>query len=50
MIAFLPILVRLMRVMTALGLCDNFEPEVYRSNDKTLTMTQPIGQDGVPCM
>ncbi|CAI7568446.1 unnamed protein product [Penicillium bialowiezense] len=44
------LIVRLMRVMSALGLCTNIEPEVYRPNSKTITMTQPIGQDGVPCI
>ena len=42
--------VRLMRVMTALGLCASYEPEVYMATDKTRAMTEPIGRDGVPCM
>ncbi|CAG7923232.1 unnamed protein product [Penicillium olsonii] len=44
------LIVRLMRVMSALSLCTNIEPEKYRPNEKTITMTQPIGQDGVPCI
>lgn len=42
--------VRLMRVMTALGLCASYEPELYFPTDKTRAMTEPIGRDGVPCM
>lgn len=42
--------VRLMRVMTALGLCSSVECEIYRANEKTEALTQPIGRDGVPCM
>ncbi|KAJ5767127.1 uncharacterized protein N7511_004743 [Penicillium nucicola] len=44
------LIVRLMRVMTALGLCASTEAEVYRPTDKSLSMTQPIGQDGIPCI
>ncbi|OGM51361.1 O-methyltransferase [Aspergillus bombycis] len=44
------LIIRLMRVMTALGLCANIEPEVYLPTDKTIAMTQPIGRDGVPCI
>ncbi|CAG8054166.1 unnamed protein product [Penicillium salamii] len=44
------LIVRLMRVMSALGLCTNIEPEIYRPNEKTIPMTQPLGQDGVPCI
>ncbi|OJJ47322.1 hypothetical protein ASPZODRAFT_65601 [Penicilliopsis zonata CBS 506.65] len=44
------LVVRLMRVMTALGLCTSLEPEVYLANDKTATMTKPIGRDGVSCI
>jgi hypothetical protein len=43
-------IVRLMRVMASLGLCTSTEPEVYRATEKTASMTQPIGRDGVPCM
>jgi hypothetical protein len=39
-----------MRVMASLGLCATLEPEVYAATDKSITMTQPIGRDGVPCM
>jgi hypothetical protein len=39
-----------MRVMVSLGLCTTMAPEVYRANDKTVALTQPIGRDGVPCM
>lgn len=44
------LVVRLMRVMTALGLCASYEPEVYSATDKTRAMTEPIGRDGVPCI
>ncbi|KAL5363602.1 S-adenosyl-L-methionine-dependent methyltransferase [Aspergillus floccosus] len=44
------LIVRLMRVMTALGLCSSVECEVYRANEKTEALTQPIGRDGVPCI
>ncbi|KAJ5301840.1 hypothetical protein N7508_006703 [Penicillium antarcticum] len=44
------LIVRLMRVMTALGLCTSTEAEVYRPTDKSLSMAQPIGQDGIPCI
>ncbi|GKZ78280.1 hypothetical protein AnigIFM56816_001836 [Aspergillus niger] len=44
------LIVRLMRVMTALGLCANHESEVYTANDKTVALTQPIGRDGIPCI
>ncbi|THC91391.1 hypothetical protein EYZ11_009140 [Aspergillus tanneri] len=44
------LIVRLMRVMIALGLCASREPEVYLPTDKTIAMTQPIGRDGVPCI
>lgn len=39
-----------MRVISALGLCSSEECEVYRPNEKTQALTQPIGRDGVPCM
>ncbi|KAE8312558.1 S-adenosyl-L-methionine-dependent methyltransferase [Aspergillus transmontanensis] len=44
------LIIRLMRVMAALGLCASIEPEVYLPTDKTIAMTQPIGRDGVPCI
>ncbi|KAL4925955.1 S-adenosyl-L-methionine-dependent methyltransferase [Aspergillus undulatus] len=44
------LIVRLMRVATALGLCDNPEHEVYKPNTKTGIMTHPIGRDGVQCI
>ncbi|KAL2847641.1 S-adenosyl-L-methionine-dependent methyltransferase [Aspergillus pseudodeflectus] len=44
------LIVRLMRVITALGLCANPQPEVYQSNSKTFMLTQPIGRDGVRCI
>ncbi|KAJ5673709.1 hypothetical protein N7507_002836 [Penicillium longicatenatum] len=44
------LIVRLMRVMTSLGLCSSVEAEIYRFTDKTLAMTKPIGRDGVPCI
>ncbi|OJZ91573.1 hypothetical protein ASPFODRAFT_122497 [Aspergillus luchuensis CBS 106.47] len=44
------LIVRLMRVMTALGLCANPESEVYIATDKTVALTQPIGRDGIPCI
>ncbi|KAF7588263.1 hypothetical protein BBP40_005949 [Aspergillus hancockii] len=44
------LIIRLMRVMTALGLCASIEPEVYLPTDKTVALTQPIGRDGVPCI
>ncbi|KAE8356405.1 S-adenosyl-L-methionine-dependent methyltransferase [Aspergillus coremiiformis] len=44
------LIVRLMRVMTALGLCASVEPEVYRPTNKTIALTQPIGRDGIPCI
>ncbi|KAJ5669927.1 uncharacterized protein N7477_005290 [Penicillium maclennaniae] len=44
------LIVRLMRVMVSLGLCITLGPEMYRANDKTLALTQPVGRDGVPCI
>ncbi|KAJ5100113.1 hypothetical protein N7532_007114 [Penicillium argentinense] len=44
------LIIRLMRVMASLGLCTSSEPEVYRATEKTASMTQPIGKDGVPCI
>ncbi|KAJ6031002.1 hypothetical protein N7540_001734 [Penicillium herquei] len=44
------LIIRLMRVMTSLGLCISPEPEVYQTTDKAIAMTQPIGRDGVPCI
>ncbi|PYH91832.1 S-adenosyl-L-methionine-dependent methyltransferase [Aspergillus ellipticus CBS 707.79] len=44
------LIVRLMRVMTALGLCASNESEIYVANEKTLILTQPIGRDGIPCI
>ncbi|GKZ34970.1 hypothetical protein AbraIFM66950_005409 [Aspergillus brasiliensis] len=44
------LIVRLMRVMTALGLCANPESEVYVATEKTVALTQPIGRDGIPCI
>ncbi|KAF9891627.1 hypothetical protein FE257_003638 [Aspergillus nanangensis] len=44
------LIVRLMRVMAALGLCTSVECEVYLPNEKTKAMTEPIGRDGVPCI
>ncbi|KAJ5642481.1 hypothetical protein N7490_006481 [Penicillium lividum] len=44
------LIIRLMRVMTSLGLCSSFEAEVYHPSEKTLAMTKPIGRDGVPCI
>ncbi|KAJ5088892.1 hypothetical protein N7456_012508 [Penicillium angulare] len=43
------LVIRLMRVMSSLGLCECTETEVYRATEKTITMTKPIG-DGVPCI
>lgn len=39
-----------MRVVTALGLCESQEPEIYRPNHRTATLTLPIGRDGIRCM
>lgn len=39
-----------MRVVTALGLCENPEPEIYCANQRTAILTQPIGRDGIRCM
>ncbi|PWY74331.1 S-adenosyl-L-methionine-dependent methyltransferase [Aspergillus heteromorphus CBS 117.55] len=44
------LVVRLMRVITALGLCASPEFELYFANDKTPVLTQPIGRDGIPCI
>ncbi|KAJ5987770.1 hypothetical protein N7481_002980 [Penicillium waksmanii] len=44
------LVVRLMRVIASLGLCSTPAPEVYRANDKTVALIQPIGRDGVPCI
>ncbi|KAJ5205084.1 uncharacterized protein N7498_005963 [Penicillium cinerascens] len=44
------LIVRLMRVMTSLGLCASFKPEVYYATEKSITLTQPIGRDGVQCI
>ncbi|KKK13220.1 putative O-methyltransferase, partial [Aspergillus rambellii] len=44
------LIVRLMRVMTALGLCSSPEPEVYQPTSKTAILTQPIGRDGIRCI
>ncbi|OQE14749.1 hypothetical protein PENSTE_c033G04955 [Penicillium steckii] len=48
--ADLGLIVRLMRVMVSLGLCESPEPEIYRATDKTATMVHPIGRDGIPCI
>ncbi|KAJ5712150.1 hypothetical protein N7488_006306 [Penicillium malachiteum] len=37
--------IRLMRVMTSLGLCVSPEPEFYQATDQAIAMTQPIGRD-----
>lgn len=39
-----------MRLMTSLGLCSTVAPNVYRANEKTTALNEPIGHDGVPCM
>ncbi|KAL4949633.1 S-adenosyl-L-methionine-dependent methyltransferase [Aspergillus filifer] len=44
------LIVRLMRIATALGFCTNPAPEVYSANTKTPILTQPIGRDGVRCI
>ncbi|CAL5871019.1 uncharacterized protein PFLUO_LOCUS5261 [Penicillium psychrofluorescens] len=44
------LIIRLMRVMTALGLCASDKAEVYRATERTTAMTQPIGRDGIPCI
>ncbi|KAB8213402.1 S-adenosyl-L-methionine-dependent methyltransferase [Aspergillus novoparasiticus] len=44
------LIIRLMLVMAALGLCASIEREVYIPTDKTAAMTQPIGRDDVPCI
>ncbi|KAL4784448.1 S-adenosyl-L-methionine-dependent methyltransferase [Aspergillus varians] len=44
------LIVRLMRVVTALGLCISSEPEVYQSNSRTAIFTQPAGRDGIRCI
>ncbi|GAD96230.1 O-methyltransferase [Paecilomyces variotii No. 5] len=44
------LIVRLMRVMSALGLCSNPKPEVWSANEKTAVMVQPTGKDGVSCL
>ncbi|CEJ62264.1 hypothetical protein PMG11_10767 [Penicillium brasilianum] len=44
------LIVRLMRVMASLGLCSTPASGVYRANDKTVALTQPIGRDGIPCI
>ncbi|KAJ5832285.1 hypothetical protein N7474_000596 [Penicillium riverlandense] len=36
-----------MMMLTALN---NDEAEVYRATERTITMTQPIGRDGIPCI
>lgn len=36
--------------MASLGLCSTPEAGVYRANDKTVALTQPIGRDGIRCM
>ncbi|KAF9884205.1 hypothetical protein FE257_002196 [Aspergillus nanangensis] len=41
------LIVRLMRVITALGLCTSVEPEIYYPNARTRQMAEPIGQDGL---
>ncbi|OGE50223.1 hypothetical protein PENARI_c018G01254 [Penicillium arizonense] len=43
------LIVRLMRVMTALGLC-SLSSEAYVASEKTVALTQPIGRDGIPCI
>ncbi|KAJ6111287.1 hypothetical protein N7486_003522 [Penicillium sp. IBT 16267x] len=40
------LIVRLMRVMTSVGLCSSVEAEVYYATDKTLALTKPIGREG----
>lgn len=42
--------VRLMRLMTSLGLCRATIPETYMANSKTTAFGSPIGIDGVRCM
>ncbi|KAJ5378407.1 hypothetical protein N7509_011526 [Penicillium cosmopolitanum] len=44
------LIVRLMRMMTALGLCATLEPEKYIATDKSSSMIHPIGRDGVRCI
>ncbi|EAW14278.1 putative O-methyltransferase [Aspergillus clavatus NRRL 1] len=44
------LIVRLMRIVSALGLCSNPELEVYRPTDKTAIMTGATGRDGVSCL
>ncbi|KAJ6008274.1 hypothetical protein N7540_012250 [Penicillium herquei] len=44
------LIIRLMRVMTSLGLCATPAPALYRANEKTIALTQPIGRDGVRCI
>ncbi|KAL4882686.1 S-adenosyl-L-methionine-dependent methyltransferase [Aspergillus karnatakaensis] len=44
------LIVRLMRVATALGFCANPSHEVYEANSRTAILTQPIGRDGIRCI
>ncbi|EPS31670.1 hypothetical protein POX_d06137 [Penicillium oxalicum] len=44
------LIARLMRLMTSLGLCSTVAPNVYRANEKTTALNEPIGHDGVPCI
>ncbi|KAL5341090.1 S-adenosyl-L-methionine-dependent methyltransferase [Aspergillus crustosus] len=44
------LIVRLMRVVAALGLCANPAPEIYQANTRTVILTQPIGTDGIRCI
>ncbi|OJJ64685.1 hypothetical protein ASPSYDRAFT_140363 [Aspergillus sydowii CBS 593.65] len=44
------LITRLMRVVTALGLCENPEPEIYCANQRTAILTQPISRDGIRCI
>ena len=39
-----------MRIVTALGLCDETGVETYKANVRTNIMVEPFGQDGVQCM
>ena len=39
-----------MRIVTALGLCDEVGSETYQANRKTGIMVAPFGNDGVRCL
>ncbi|KAJ5935065.1 hypothetical protein N7466_004612 [Penicillium verhagenii] len=44
------LIVRLMRVVSSLGLCTTPEFQLYKANEKTAALVKPAGRDGIPCI